>query len=83
MNKIKAAKAAKRQIAFLLTPRFPSVPFALATVHKYQSTARAPTIIHFRFRFPFFLFIHSPGMVGGSGSCCNPVVLSLPVAATG
>jgi hypothetical protein len=41
----------------------------------------AATIIHFR--FPFFLFIHRPGMVGGSGSRCNPLVLSVPVAATG
>jgi hypothetical protein len=81
MNKMKAAKAAKRQIAFLLTPRSSSVAFALAPVHKYRSTARTPTIIHFR--FPFFLFIHKPGNVGSSGSCCNPLVLSVRVAATG
>jgi hypothetical protein len=33
--------------------------------------------MHFRFRFPSFLFIHKPGMVGSSGSCCNPLGLSV------
>jgi hypothetical protein len=29
-------------------------------------------------RFPFLLFIHKPGMVRSSGSCCNPLGLWVP-----
>jgi hypothetical protein len=39
--------------------------------------------MHFRFRFPSFLFIHKPGMVGSSGSCCNPLGLSVPALQRG